>query len=211
MRELLAHTRGKHHVIFDWNGTLLDDVDTCVGIIGKIMHRRGLSPIDRDAYLECFRFPVLDYYKQLGFDFEVASFEELSKEFICAYKEHLADVPLHAGVQAALQELAEAGIDRSVLSAAHERHLEAQLARYGLKQHFTHIYGLSDNYAHSKIARGHQLLEQLGVPPEHLLLIGDTDHDAEVADSLGIDVLLVTGGHQSEARLRAGGRQVLVR
>ncbi len=54
----------------------------------------------------------------------------------------------------------------------------------------------------------------MDIDPGQLILVGDTDHDLEVGDALGIDVLLVTGGHQSHARLskrhsRVGVRGVL--
>jgi phosphoglycolate phosphatase-like HAD superfamily hydrolase len=42
-----------------------------------------------------------------------------------------------------------------------------------------------------------------------VLLVGDTAHDAEVARELGVDVVLVAGGHQSRKRLEATGELVV--
>ena len=65
-------------IIWDWNGTLLDDVSICIDIMNEILGRRGLDKLTRKKYQQIFRFPVIDYYRQLGFDFKRDSFENLS-------------------------------------------------------------------------------------------------------------------------------------
>ena len=41
-------------IIWDWNGTLLDDVDIAVAIINQLLCQRGLKPIAYEHYLEVF-------------------------------------------------------------------------------------------------------------------------------------------------------------
>jgi phosphoglycolate phosphatase len=122
----------KLHIIWDWNGTLLDDLDLCVGIIGELLAEHGLEPIDRATYLEGFRFPVIDYYRELGFDFDRASFAELTKGFISRYAAKAASVGLFDGAVATLAALKERGAKCSVLSAAHEKDLVALLRHHGI-------------------------------------------------------------------------------
>jgi phosphoglycolate phosphatase len=98
--------------------------------------------------------------------------------------------------------MAKRGIRHSVLSASDQNHLKVQLQDYGVLKHFDFTFGIQDHYAGGKIHRGRELVEQLQVDVKDLLLIGDTNHDLEVGDALGVDVLLIAHGHQSVSRLR---------
>ncbi len=80
----------------------------------------------------------------------------------------------------------------------------------GLAQHFDHIYSLSNNLAASKLQRGHDLVECSCLDPKKTLLICDTDHDLEVAQSLEIDILLIADSHQNYHRLKAIHRSALL-
>ena len=202
MRALIDGLAGKTHVLWDWNGTLLDDLAMSVAVVSEVCELHGLPRLELGVYLETFRFPIRDYYRELGFDFERTPFPMLSRQFIERYAARLGETKLHDGAIEALEALRERGIGCSVLSAAHERDLEELLVRHGIRRYFTHVYGLGHHEANSKIERGRELLAALRVPPAELVLVGDTDHDLEVAEALGIDALLVTGGHQSETRLR---------
>lgn len=201
MKILKPHFAGKSHVIWDWNGTLLDDVELCLDIMQGMLRRHGLKPIALDDYLRLFRFPVIEYYKEVGFDLDSTPFEEVATDFMTSYLNRVKEAPLFGGVQELLAELRDEGIACSVLSAAPERDLKELLAHHGIDCHFDHVFGLTDHYARSKVARGRELMMRLGRDPGELLLVGDTDHDLEVGQELGIDVLLVSGGHQSHDRL----------
>lgn len=208
LKNSLAH---KSHVIWDWNGTLLDDVHMCVDIVDGIAARHGARRVTHDSYLKDFRFPVIEYYKDLGFDLSCTPYETLSDEFVAAYKSNIHRTRLHRGMPELIAELAEAGIQSSILSAAREQDLMAMLSHFKITALFTHIFGVHDHLAHGKIARGLELMEKIHLPRSQVVLIGDTDHDAEVAEALGIDVILLDGGHQCKDRLTARRLVVLSR
>lgn len=208
LKDRLAH---KKHVVWDWNGTLLNDVDAVLGAIGDLLEGHGLARVDRDQYRAVFGFPILEYYKKLGFDFEKESFEVLSERFVAHYAARASECALHSGSQDLFGALDKIGIVQSVLSAAHEPHLLRQLEHYGIRGHFRNVFGLSDHYAASKVARGKQLLDVCGFAAADTILVGDTDHDLEVGQELGIDVLLLADGHQSYERLRGLHHNVLER
>lgn len=73
------------HVIWDWNGTLLDDAELCVEVMNDVLTRRQLAPLTAETYAAAFRFPVREYYRELGFDFERETFEVIGTEFIAGY------------------------------------------------------------------------------------------------------------------------------
>ena len=67
------------HIVWDWNGTLLDDRWLTIAVMNRVLARRNMDELTEDRYLQLFTFPVIDYYRRLGFDFENTSFSEFSK------------------------------------------------------------------------------------------------------------------------------------
>jgi phosphoglycolate phosphatase len=199
------------HVIWDWNGTLLDDADLCVEVMNVVLARRSLPPLTAHRYADRFRFPVRDYYADLGFDFERESFELIGTEFIAGYTAREASCGLRAEALATLDGLAARGLRQSVLSASEQQRLENQARRLEVHAHFEALVGLDDHYAAGKIEVGHAWMARSGVDPRRTLLVGDTDHDVEVARALGVRCVLVPSGHQSAERLARCGVTVLPR
>ena len=192
-------------VIWDFNGTLVDDLDLVVQTVNKQLDRRGLPLLTTQEYRDVFGFPVEDYYRRIGLDFENESMAELAADFFSDYAPQLRNCSLHDDAFDVLDELARSGIRQFVLSAMEEGMLAATLETLGIRDHFVAAYGLKHQEADSKISRGRDLLVDFGICAETALLVGDTDHDAEVAGALGVSVVLIAGGHQSAARLRATG------
>ncbi len=201
MNALTSHLQNKSHIIWDWNGTLLDDVDMVVGAISDVLAEHSRPPLTREEYTALFRFPVADYYKDLGFDFEKVPFETISERFVHFYMERILTCNLHEGVPEILDYVQKSGATQSILSAAHEESLLRHLDHYEIRGYFHHVFALSDHNAKGKLERGRELIKASGHAPEETLLIGDTDHDLEVGHALGIDVVLLGDGHQSYERL----------
>lgn len=191
-------------VIWDWNGTLLDDVSACVNAINALMGRRGLGSVTPESYRELFAFPVKQLYRRLGFDLAQENWDALAQEFHDAF---LSDpgIRLQPDARGCLEALRLRGLRQSVLSASEQSILRDTMHAFGITPYFTHIHGLDDLYAHSKVEQGRALLRALPEPPEATLLIGDTTHDHEVAEALGIRCLLIADGHQSRPRLARCG------
>lgn len=200
--DLVARYR---HIIWDWNGTLLDDVQACADAINVLLSRRSMPAITLEQYLNVFAFPVRNYYLKLGFDFTRDRWDDVAVEYHEAYARTSAASPLRPGTPAALDLLKARGIGISVLSACEFQLLKRMMAQRGVLEQFEHVYGLSDLFAHSKLDLGHALLQQGGLSREDTLLVGDTTHDHEVAQALGISCLLMSGGHQAESKLAGLG------
>ena len=216
MLGLIPHLEGKKHIIWDWNGTLLDDVDFCVEIIATMLSEHGLPTLDKTAYLKRFRFPISEYYEELGFSYEHVPFAELSKLFISRYKMGMhSRTQLYSGVREILEQLKSQGVACSMLSAHHEEELIVLLKEHSLRDYFFRVFGLGDHHAVSKVQRGQELMEELttalALDPSTVIMVGDTDHDLEVAAAMGIDVLLLCEGHQDSDRLKAIHHKVVTR
>lgn len=191
------------HVIWDWNGTLLNDVALCVEALNGILMRRNMGPIETNYYLDNFSFPVQKFYEHLGFDFDEECFEQLSKEFMGEYGAKLSSCSLQKDAEEILAKITNTDIEQSILSAYSQSALNQCIREYGIDKHFEHIVGLDHNYADCKLANGKRLFSDLSHAEHEVVLVGDSVHDYEVAEALGIDCLLVSHGHNSRARLES--------
>lgn len=196
-------------ILWDWNGTLLDDAEACVSTMNNMLSRRGMQRLNMESYRELFGFPVIDYYSKLGFNFRQESFEKLSVEFIDAYTLELADASLAPFAEKVLHRLTEIGKQNIILSAMKKDMLINSVREKGVEQYFTEILGIDDIYAESKSHIALQYVSDKQVSPHDMVLVGDTVHDYEVALEIGCRCILVADGHQSEARLKATGAQVV--
>ncbi|PKM76555.1 MAG: HAD family hydrolase [Firmicutes bacterium HGW-Firmicutes-15] len=189
------------HVIWDWNGTLLDDVNIVIEAMNNLLKRRELPLLDIEMYKDIFTFPVIDYYAKLGFDFDLEPFEKLAIEFLSEFNSDKYQFSLHIGVEEVLHFIKSIGISQSILSASQEQELTDSVRKLNINEYFLRVVGLNNHYAMSKIIRGKDLLDNLGLEPNDVLLIGDTIHDYEVSKEIGCDCLLICNGHQSYQRI----------
>ncbi|WP_167614466.1 HAD family hydrolase [Maribellus sediminis] len=196
-------------VIWDWNGTLLNDLDHCIASINVLLEKRQLPLLSHNHYKEVFSFPVKDYYAAIGFDFSKEDFAIPAREFIDLYNDKVEHCSLHPAANAVLAHLQNKGNKQFVLSAMQEDMLEKTLKQQGIFDYFDAIAGLNHHYATSKIERGEQLIEQNKISKDNAVMIGDTIHDYEVAEQLGIKCILIADGHQSARRLKSTGAPVL--
>lgn len=196
------------HIIWDWNGTLLNDTWLSIKAINILLQRYQLPQITVRNYRDTFMFPVKQYYEKLGFNLLEPSFSQLSSEFIDEYKARMFQLHLHAGSKRVLKLIEALGCSQSLLSAAHQTMLNTLTQYHGIHPFFQKVIGLEDHYATSKLEVGQAWMKELHYDPHNVVLIGDTVHDHEVAQNIGVDCVLVTHGHNSYARLVKTGAKV---
>lgn len=192
---------GITHIIWDWNGTLLDDLDLCLTTINSMLIKRSLNSVSRSTYLDIFGFPVKDYYLKLGFNFSKEPFEEISTEFITAYESGRPNCSLMDGALDILCFLQNHGFDQSILSASKNKYLDQAVIDYQIQDIFSVVDGLSNHHAAGKLGLAQDHLAKLAIAPDTILLIGDTLHDAEIAEKLGMRCCVIPNGHHSKQRL----------
>lgn len=198
-----------HSVIWDWNGTLLNDLDFCVSTINTLLNKRDLPLLNIESYKEVFSFPVKDYYQAVGFDFGKEDFSVPAREFIDLYDNGVKNCVLHNSAFEVLTHFKTLGIRQFVLSAMKQNMLEQTLKQQNIFHFFEGVAGLNDHYATSKIQRGEQLISEYNIQKLNAWIIGDTIHDFEVAENLGIKCILIADGHQSVERLQKTGGKVI--
>ncbi len=210
---MLAGSARQRHLIWDWNGTLLDDRWLCIDVVNAMLEARRLPAIDPIVYRREFTFPVEDYYRAIGFDLQRESFTALSGEFHLGYEAGRNRCRLRDGARTLVEQLARRDWTQSVLSGYRHDRLTEVLVRYRLHRHFGHVHGLDDLHARSKLDIGRRQADALlatgSLTPDDIIVVGDTLHDAEVADHLGVRCVLVDGGHQARNRLESSGHPVV--
>ena len=191
------------HIIWDWNGTLLDDADACLASINIMLRGRGLPEIGMDFYRDTFGFPVKEFYRRVGFELERENWDCVAQEYHRHYARIARTCSLRPGTAAHLTRLKTHGVALSVLSASEQSLLTGMMEERGILDFFGRVCGLPDLFAHSKLNLGRALLGNSETRPDETAIVGDTTHDYEVASELGCRCFLIAGGHQSAARLEA--------
>lgn len=192
------------YILWDWNGTLLDDTDAAIEALNVQLRQRNLPCITRDWYRDNFAFPVRPFYARCGIDLAHEDWAALAREYHATY----AALPkrLNVETRAALARVRAAGDGQSIISALRQDLLDAAVDAYGLRDSFEFVYGVDSLDGESKLARARELLVRVladGRQPDDVVLIGDSLHDKEVADALGIRCVLCAQGGHSPERLRA--------
>jgi phosphoglycolate phosphatase len=198
-----------NHIVWDWNGTLFDDAWLCQMVINQLLADRNLPQVNPDEYATIFGFPVITYYEKLGFNFNQEPFESISTAFVQSYNAKRAQCQLRDEALNTLNLVSDMGISQSILSASQQSSLDEVVAEFELTRFFGQVCGIDNHHAHGKVDIGQQWLLNSNLEPSQILLVGDTIHDYEVAQVLGIDCWLMPSGHQSTARLATCGVPVI--
>ncbi len=196
------------HVIWDWNGTVLDDLDLCVDVANNLFNKKEIPTLTVEKYKSIFTIPVKNYYVAAGFDFKKESFEIVGKEWMHEYEARKYECSLHPGLIEVMGKIQSKGIEQSLLSAYKQDKLSDMVEKFNLSKYLTHIVGLDNIYAAGKLHLGKRLMEILGNGHGETLMIGDTVHDYEVAREIGSDCILIASGHQNYDILAKTGAEV---
>lgn len=206
MRRLLTDYR---HIVWDWNGTLLDDTWLCCESLNRLLAEDGRERVEPEHYRRIFEFPVIKVYQAIGFAPDEAAFRALSVRFMAEYESRKDACSLHPGSIELIDALSAAGKTHSILSAYERVLLNHTLSGLGLSGRFKKLCGGDDIHAGSKEDRARVHLYDLGVDAGDTLYVGDTTHDLEAARAMGVDCLLVAHGHQHRSRLEGHGARVV--
>ncbi|MFT4294629.1 MAG: HAD family hydrolase [Micropruina sp.] len=199
------------HVVWDWNGTLLDDLPCVLDVTNQLLTEFGLPVLtDLPSYQAIFRFPIAEYYADLGFDTSPGgNFEAASHRYIELYRSAAHGCVLHDGAVETLAALRRTGLGQVVISASEQQNLAAQLAPFALDAWIEQALGLSDIYAASKQTLAQGWLESNRLEPAQVVFVGDSAHDFEIAQALGARCVLFSGGHHARAHLETLGAPVV--
>ncbi|MEV7238381.1 HAD family hydrolase [Streptomyces sp. NPDC051020] len=206
-------THGKHrtHLVWDWNGTLLDDNEAVVGATNAAFAEVGLEPLTLEQYREMYCIPIPRFYERLmGRLPTEAEWERMDGIFHRYYTEQRVACGLTAGAAELLAQWQLAGRSQSLLSMYVHEQLVPVVRGYGIERHFTRVDGRTGPSGGSKAQYMERHLAALdGISPERTVVIGDAVDDALAAAHVGAGAVLYTGGSHSRASLEAAGVPVV--
>ncbi len=191
----------KKTIFWDFNGTILDDAYLVYEILVDMLAEVDRPTVTFEEYLNIFTFPVKDYYAKV-YDLEKTPFDVLAKRFIALYMKRALDAKLHSHVVEIIAYFKSLGYRNVVLSASEKNNLNEQLKYYKIEHLFDAVLGTDNVHANGKVGIGNAYLKEAKIDPKQAVMIGDTIHDAEVAESLGVSFICYTKGHQHKDRLK---------
>jgi phosphoglycolate phosphatase len=198
-----------NYIIWDFNGTILDDTELCVSVENQLRTENGYPPITVEQYRVWFRFPVIDYYIMAGVSFEKVSYKDLSVKFMDLYQPASLTTPLRRGVREALALFSEQGRTQILLSASQIDNLREQTAAHRIDGYFAKVLALDNILGTTKTDIAVQWFSESRIDANNALIIGDTTHDYEVSQTLGCRCLLLENGHNNRERLFETGAAVV--
>lgn len=191
----LAHIRA---VCWDWNGTLLDDAEICRQVMNTVLVEQGHPPLsDLASYRSVFRFPIRDFYRSVGVGDD--RFVSAASAYLERLANRVGEARLHDGAYRTVRAIDRLGIRQVLASATVADALTQQMAPHGLDGAFEAILTIDDPYHASKHDVIRRWLAVSGLAPTDVLVIGDTNHDHEIAEDLGTEFLHFEAGHGSHS------------
>jgi len=182
-------------VCWDWNGTLLNDVAVARAAMNSVLRDRQLPVIpDDDAYRRVFGFPITGFYARLGVD--EGAFMRAADQYLTVFAQTVGRAALQSEARSTLAAIGGLGVEQVLISATPEHVLEQQLAPHALHPYFSRILGITDVYVASKTHVVKEWVEASGHDPRRVLMVGDTNHDEEIAEVLDLHFLRFDRGHQ---------------
>ena len=190
-------------IIFDFNGTLLDDFKLTYDIEKEIFKSYGLKGFSKKRCKDTFINPINKYYDALGLNEKDYNYKEMNSRFFEEYlKRWKEESYLFKNEKEVLIDLKARGFRLYILSATEINLLKEQLEYLGIIDLFTDFIAASNKESKSKIEFGKEFIKKHGLNKDNSLLIGDTLHDFESAEAFNIDSIYFTKGHNSKKRLK---------
>lgn len=187
--------------IWDWNGTLLDDISLSISILNNFLIQRNLPTVTAEQYREIFDFPVKNYYQAVGFDFNKESFADIGQNYHKIYNANVDKNSLFPDVVETLEVIKNNGGKNYIISARKQSKLFDDIKLFGIENFFDEILGVNDNLGSGKEFLAEDFKKRHKISVSDTVFIGDTTHDFKISQILGCECYLVCRGHQSKERL----------
>lgn len=198
----------KNYIIWDWNGTIIDDVGIALDAVNDMLREQDRPEITLEEYRKAMDTPILRFYEQF-FDMEATDFDWIAERFQNYYEDHKDQLRLHEGVEYLLESCRQRGCHQIILSSSATRIIQFYAKLFDVADYFEAVLGADNLLAAGKIERAVDYFAQNKIPKEETVMIGDSVHDFEVSQTLGIDCILMSGGHQDLQSLQACGCPVI--
>lgn len=197
-----------HYIFWDFNGTVIDDVKNALGCVNDMLERKNRKPITLEDYYNYVETPIIGFYRHI-LPPEELDFAEISRDYHTDYAKRINETTLADGVKELMHSLKEQGAHQYIVTANILDEATALIKKYGIYDYIDTIIGAENTLAESKTQRAIKLFDSLNIDRNDAIFIGDTLHDLETANALGIDCVLVSYGHQGRRLLEENNAYVV--
>jgi phosphoglycolate phosphatase-like HAD superfamily hydrolase/ADP-ribose pyrophosphatase YjhB (NUDIX family) len=180
------------NLIFDWSGTLVDDMGPVIEATNAVLGKYGIAPYDREGFRRGFRLPYREFYAEI---LPGVSLEELEAHFRPAFDAAVSTVTVLPHAREKLEWARARGMRMFVLTSMDADAFVRQLHEFGMEDFFEKTYaGVLD-----KRDLIDNIIETHGLIREETAFVGDMTHDIETARHGGISsIAVLTGYHHAE-------------
>ncbi|HAB15688.1 MAG TPA: NUDIX hydrolase [Verrucomicrobiales bacterium] len=191
------------NVIFDWSGTLVDDLPAVWEASNHVFRLAGVSPLTLEEFRAEFQLPYRGFYEKFV---PHVPLEQLEVWFHSRFLECQDSVVTLPHARELLEFCSGQELRLFVLTTVHPKHFAAQATATGLGGFFEKVYaGVAD-----KRVRIAELIADNLLDPEATVFIGDMQHDIETAKHGGIHSVAVLTGYNSLSQLREASPDLIV-
>lgn len=195
------------HIIWDYNGTVIDDVDASVAAVNDMLYTRGLPPTTKQEYTSTVSLPLENYYKGLGI--VDADMGKLSLEFRMYCQKHDNLCRIFDGFYETVEFTKSLGMKNILMSSLYSVFLLSETEKYKITDCFDEIIGMSDTFVGSKYENAKNYIDKNNLDPQNILFVGDLINDAQTAKALGAQCILIPNGHNSKEKCESQGVTVV--
>lgn len=190
-------------IIWDFNGTLIDDAYAALASVNDMLRRRNLPLINMKQYASYVDTPIIKFYEHIFDDLYSMDFSVIAEEFNEGYEKHLKPRAIMEGAENVLEYFNQRGKLQTVVSATHIDKVNKRLREFGLLQFFDRVLAHNNLIAEDKTHLAVKYFAEKGIKPQEAVVVGDCVADFMMAEALGCDCVLITQGHQSRAEFAA--------
>ncbi len=204
------------HIVWDWNGTLLDDLSVVVAAVNDTLATVGRGPITIEEYGAHYTRPVLRFYERLlGRPVGEPEWLTFDRAFHESYRRRVVAAMLADDAMDALRLAQQTGISQSLLSMYWHDELVPQVDRFRLGKFLIRVDGLRGTPGDRKQEYLEQHIEAVigdlsrQIDPAEILVVGDALDDADAASALGFNCVLYNSGSHPTEQLNTAGVPVV--
>ncbi len=190
-------------LVFDWDGTLTDSSDLIVTSMQVACVDIGLPVPDAQQVRHIIGLGFNEAIAYLLPELPASDYPELVERYRHHFLSRHAPIPMFPGAIETIQHLHESGFLLAVATGKSRRGLNRDFQETGLGQYFHASRCADECFSKPHPGMLFELIEELQVNVDKTLMIGDTTHDMQMAQSAGVASLAVGYGAHSKEKLLA--------
>lgn len=194
-------------VVYDWNGTLLDDVGISFDCFLITLEMLGAKPPTLEEYKNNYDIPIRRLYMASGVP-EQLFLEKINgvfHTFYSHYKQRADKAVLRSGVADTLSSLHGKNVKQIIASNDIGDRIKHQITRLSINDFIHDVVAFSDMESR-KVPKGEllkQYMKREKIPAHNAVMVGDVMEEIQIARELGMASIAITDGYVTESRLRA--------